>query len=314
MSITGIQAAPDTILGPTTKNIRRNDAPGLPPDPNPSGGAVDPRKVIDPSQQVTLPGEADPQRLLYPEGFGNAQAAQDLDYDLSGNGVVNIDDLLALLNQITAPADEAVDEPSPSVGQPARSQTPVIRAATDIPAADVNVTPTRTDASEVADDVVTEVVTTTPTNEAAERTTLSGDVTESAAGGATADDVSVNPSVQDISRAIFGRLVDAGFISAPESLGAFFTLGGIDEGVATDVASNLSAYFGEQNDEFANKQARLAAKGLVQRLQNEGFINQPPENIHALAAELAGTQGSPDDIIRNVQTYYPNGLGLNLQG
>ncbi|MEM7229306.1 MAG: hypothetical protein AAF432_10890 [Planctomycetota bacterium] len=355
MNINGVQSLQDYNFTTNPKGTRSLPANSLPSgEPNAATteapGTLPPVMRSDELTKVELDRPLDPDSFYTPEGMRAAIAEQNLEYDLNGNGVVNIDDMLELLNRMAerdADADNPADEPTiNTVARTALTDTSAADLAADVidstPTSDVTAVPTRADTPSVATTIV-DVLSETPSNDVVTNPTRAGGVDVATnvvdvlngnneptaeaplrADGAAqpsfastlVDDTSLAPGelATKIADMMFERLSLAGFTSVPTQINDFISENTSGNPSARAAIGRLEDLFARQDSSIQAKRAEQLAGNIHSRLEDVGYGKRPPVNIQDIVSKLTDNAGEKSRVLDALSKQYPAGLGINLRG
>ncbi|MBT8485608.1 MAG: hypothetical protein KJO43_08505 [Phycisphaerae bacterium] len=307
--------------------------------PNPPG--------LEPNDDVTPAGE-DTNEALSVKGLRAAWGSDDTRYDLDGDGVVGMRDLMQLLSQLRAtPTDPA---------NPVVPGTPTVDDGTGVNPNDTAI------ASEPTDEPLSlkGLQAAFGTDDASYDFDNDGTVTmrdllhmlsrlgdhATAAGDTMMDDgdtrvmaghdalVSLDSGAEPATPMSVQGLLDAWGTSGGEydlvpdgvvdmqDLLSF--LSRIDRGnpewrsaraaIATAVPTGLATPPPNESAREQHERLQPIANAVRARLEASGFTNHPPQNIHALLQQLNLNGNDQRSVLGQLNQAYPGGLGLNIVG
>jgi hypothetical protein len=90
-------------------------------------------------------------------------------------------------------------------------------------------------------------------------------------------------------------------------------LGSLPQGdvPAGDVPSILSANGGPS---FAAQGPETLAASLIEKLEEAGFDQHPPTNLHTMLSQMDLSDGDRQAVLAKLSNHYPAGLGVNMVG
>jgi Ca2+-binding EF-hand superfamily protein len=80
---------------------------------------------------------------------------------------------------------------------------------------------------------------------------------------------------------------------------------------ASDISSLLSANGGPS---FAAQDPASLASSLIEKLEESGFDQHPPTNLHDMLGQLNLSDGDRKSVLEKLSNHYPVGLGVNMVG
>lgn len=214
------------------------------------------------------------------EGFDKAWGQGGSEYDVNGDGTVNIDDLVQFITSLSGanPAVPSTPMPAPVEGQPSPSGSIDLIASSADPA--------RKPRPLTLDGLL------------AAWSSGSGDAQRASSPYDLTGDGLVN--IDDLTTFITG--LTPGAAHAPGSAPA----------PAPGLASSTVAR--QATADTSPKKTEQLITVLMSRLDKMGFANQPPTNIRELIGALDLSPEQTNVAIRQAQQRYPQGLGVNLVG
>lgn len=257
-------------------------------------------------------GEPAPQLTV--DGFAAAWGSDDPMYDLDGDGTVGMNDLLAHLATVAPATDGDVATP------PTTTAVPEELGTTDpgtIPASLSDTAPASKSAK-LADDPAATVAgvksagfdpasSLAATLDQIETTKVGDPATTTTAAGLPGGEAAPDDVVQ--------RRLDPSLLGGPSS---YWNMAGK---IAGDGSINMSTLAGlgdvsvqAGSIESPEQAADIVSKQLHDRLEQFGFTDSPPANLHDILDGLRLSDGDRSMVLDRMQGMYPNGLGLNLVG
>ncbi|MDY7110472.1 MAG: hypothetical protein SYC29_17720 [Planctomycetota bacterium] len=267
-------------------------------------------------QSPPVPPEEDP---LTVEGLKDAWGSDNERYDLNGDGTVNVRDLLALLAQMsqTPQTDDAqlaqagaVDPkpigpdghtpPLPPEEEPLTIEGLKAAWGTDDPRYDLNLDGTVNVPDLLA--LLEQINAQQPESDSGLSPTL---VTSN--HDIPADDVLGEPTPLD-------QLLEAWGTDNPDY---DLNLDGVVN--VSDLLAMLAEMSGGRPESVTERSALAShasttAASLVSRLEDAGFAEQPPSNIHELVSQLNLAATERAALLSQLADRYPDGLGLDVIG
>jgi hypothetical protein len=274
---TAAQAAGSSPIA--TKGPSSADWSATGPSPMTECGPYTPTDPSAPSK----PGDAQTMQSLTLEGLLAAWGQRDSTYDLSGNGVVDTDDLLAFINNIPAPAP-----PAPAAG-PTVAMEPEIASAAQVSFEPENQLTIESEAKPV--------VLPTVSFEQEEPLTLKGLLNDWGQPGSQYD------------------LNSDGTVDVDDLLSYINNLNGQStpqQAVAGNDHQTKNDFIDSMN--VRSSSGRQVADALIDRLAGAGFGHQPPTNIRELVDQLNLLPKDRQQAMDRLGSRYPRGLGLNMVG
>lgn len=257
--------------------------------------AAEESEASTPASDATIPDElstTDPKagQPLSLDGFNQHWGQANDEYDLNSDGTVNMDDMLAFINQqpsietpeLAPPTFDRRANELPTITGPVEGESPSEIVAGDGPAAIVGNQESTDQPQVTIDGLLGAWGTNNSTFD------LNGD------GTVNMDDV-----LQHIAQ--LGAPQNAGSESprAASAVSAQLT--------ATDIGGK------SQRGEQAHVRVQNLVNSLINRLNETGFENQPPTNIRDIVSRLDLHPSQMNFVMNRLGERYPQGLGVNLR-